>query len=337
MSHFPLTRNSTAMIRTLMARSLFLFVMLLAFSYGRSQIVPKEDLSPYYETINNIYKNRRLDRIYSRDVFAFSTEIRSMKTFFIKNASRSLNSKPLNQNSLNANPPNLKPLACINTIRAGMETLFYGNSAIPFSKYSASEKPIFRISGSNRVIDLMKMLSDSGCINDYKDVYFLGKNLRGDTVVINENNFTDSLQVLTLAGSVWHAILSMLPQVKGWSVFCLSLSNGYHTALLAVNHTHFRNLEMYWADQTSHHPVYETDRIPEIAGPQFGWERMMENSSPAWRSLDEYCLYAVSQFLNSDPAEGTNRAAGSRRNMPIIRIWKISKPPQAVSAIGGRH
>ncbi|MHA4806976.1 hypothetical protein ACX0G9_02655 [Flavitalea flava] len=322
MSHFPLTRNSAAMFRTLMARCIFLFVLLLAFCYGRSQIVPKEDLSPYYETINNIYKNRRLDRIYSRDIFVFSTEIRSMKTFFIKNASRALNPKPL---------------ACINTIRAGMETLFYGNSAIPFSKYSTSERPIFRISGSNRVIDLMKMLSDSGCINDYKDVYFLGKNLRGDTVVINENNFTDSLRVLTLAGSVWHAILSMLPRVKGWSVFCLSLSNGYHTAILAVNHTNFRNFEMYWADQTTHHPVYEKDRIPGIAGPQFGWERMMEHSSPEWRSLDDYCLYAVDQFLYSDPAEGINQAAGSRRHMPIIRIWKISKPPQAVSAPGGRH
>ena len=277
----------------------------------RAQVFPKEDLSPYYRAINNIYANRRVNRLFSREVFRFSTEIRPMKEFFIKNASRQL--RP-------------KPLSCINTLRAGLETLFFGQSNIPFSAGEQSEHGLFRHTGANRIIDLVRALSDSGCINDYKDIYFIGRTRRGDTVIINENNFADSLRILTISGSVWHAILSMIPQVRGWSVFCLSLNNGYHSVTLAVNHTNPHSIKMYWADQTRHHPVLLEDRLnPGPEGEQFGWERMTEFETSKSRSLDDYCLYAVSQFMDSH-SEDAGGEPVNRRNMPIIRIWKISKP-----------
>lgn len=294
-----------------MSRPFLLSLLVLISVFSQAQPFPgaREDLSPYYKAINNIYANRRVNRHFSREIFGFSAGIRPMKEFFIRNASRVL--RP-------------KPLPCINTLKAGLETLFYGASNIPYSPTQRSERALFRTAASNRIIDLVKNLSDSGCINDYKDIYFIGRNRVGDTVIINENNFIDSVKILAMAGSVWHAIVAMLPQVKGWSVFCVSLSNGHHTATIAVNHVNLHDIKMYWADQSSHHEVREEDRLKDIPGRQLGWERMTEYATAKTRSLDEYCLYAVREFLYSleEEADGVPEL---KRNMPIIRIWRISK------------
>lgn len=306
-------KSATAYNRT---RSIIAFFLLLLTAWllpdgiSAQPLLATDDHDAYFHILENIFKNRSgRERYFQRDVYDFKTEILPMKEFFIRNATMR---------------EKAKPLECVNTLRAGLETLFYGRSAIPSSPFRNTGRSLFRMTGANRMADAMELLSDSGCINDYKDIYFYGRNRNGDTVIINEQNFSipgnfdTSASIIDMAGSVWHALLSMIPKSKGWSVFGVSVSNGYHAVTLLVNHTG-PVPQVYWADQTGNHAVTAADRISIAYAQQFGWERFTEHRTPLFRSLDEYCLYAARTFLKDNEAP-------RRKHMPVFRIFKISKP-----------
>lgn len=295
-----------ARVSTYVPKCVLLVMLTKVSSLGLSQNLVADDTKAYYRIIENIYKNRGdRERYFQRDVFGYK-EILPMKEFFIRNATVRGGGKPLE---------------CVNTVRAGLEILFYGKSEISTNPNRTTPNSLFKMTGTNRIVDAMELLSDSGCINDYKDIFFYGKDRRGDTVIINEQNFSipgnfdTTISIINMCGSVWHAILSMVPRSDGWSVFSLSISNGYHSVTLLVNHTGITP-EMYWADQTQNHLVNKANQIKIPYVKQFGWERFTEKET-TYRSLDDYCLYCAKQYLKD---------YYGKKHMPVFRIFKISLP-----------
>ncbi|OQP47921.1 hypothetical protein A4H97_30415 [Niastella yeongjuensis] len=218
---------------------------------------------------------------------------------------------------------------CINTVRAGLDYLIFGESSIPDSLYSRHGV----LNGhDNDITDLAKRLHDGHYIRSYDTVRFLS--LRKDewVPITKADPVSRGLPPMALEKSLWNTLLRRIGKERGFSVFLLSVCDGYHAALLTLDHRNPAAIKVYWADQTHRHPLryFVNNKLEEVPG-KYGWEVMQANgpakhSAGLARGLDEYMLLANQQFWcdcgrpNQKPGD-----CCSGNCFPSIQIWRIQK------------
>jgi hypothetical protein len=219
---------------------------------------------------------------------------------------------------------------CINTVRAGLDYLLFGESSIPDSLYSRNT--VLNGFHDNDITALAKRLRDSHYIRSYDTVRFLSMR-KGEWVPITKADpVSRGLQPMALEKSFWNTLLARVGKERGFSVFLVSVCDGYHAALLTLDHRNTSELRAYWADQTHRHPwrFFVNNKLEEVPG-QYGWEVMQANG-PARivkgmaRGLDDYMLLANQQFWcdcgrpNQKPGDC---CAGNC--FPYIQIWRLQR------------
>jgi hypothetical protein len=218
---------------------------------------------------------------------------------------------------------------CINTVRAGLDFLFFGESSIPDSLYS--RHGIFN-GRDNDITDLAKRLHEGHFIRSYDTVRFLSLRKEEWVPITKADPVSRGLQPMALEKSLWNTLLRRVGKERGYSVFLISVCDGYHAALLTLDHRNPQAIKAYWADQTHRHPLryFVNNKLEEVPD-KYGWEVMQANG-PAKRSaglargLDEYMLLANQQFWcdcgrpNQKPEDC---CAGNC--FPFIQIWRLQQ------------
>lgn len=252
-------------------------------------------------------------------------DVERMKQFFISNAS--LKEQPKDSNWR----PGFRH-KCINTVRAGLDLLLFGESSIPDSLYS--RKAVFNGYYFNNDINaLAKRLRDSHYIRSYDTVRFLAVR-KGQWVPITKADpVSRGLAPEAMEKSLWNTLLARVGKEKGFSVFLVSVCDGYHAALLTLDHRNTSDLKVYWADQTHKHPwrFFANNKLEEVPG-KFGWEVMHANgpveiAKGSVRGLDNYMLYANKKFwcdCGRPSQKPDDCCAGNC--FPYIQIWRLQHP-----------
>ena len=218
---------------------------------------------------------------------------------------------------------------CINTVRAGLDFLIFGESSIPDSLYSRHSI----LNGhDNDITDLAKRLHDGHYIRSYDTVRFLSLRKEEWVPITKADPVSRGLQPMALEKSLWNTLLRRVGKERGISVFLLSVCDGYHAALLTLDHRNPAAIKAYWADQTHRHPLryFVNNKLEEVPD-KYGWEVMQANgpakhSAGLARGLDEYMLLANQQFWcdcgrpNQKPGD-----CCSGNCFPFIQIWRIQK------------
>lgn len=265
-----------------------------------------------------------LDSGYRAEIFSLD-DVERMKQFFLKNAA--LPEQP--RNAL-WNPTYRHK--CINTVRAGIEILLFGNSSIPDSLFSRRE--VFNGDfQTNNAQSFADHLVEKGYLNSPDSFFFVSKN-RGEWVTVYKNDEQRRyLRPTELKGSLWYSLLGLIGKIQGYSVFIISICDGYHAAVITVDHRNLNNILIYWSDQTHRHPYrYLKDgKLKEVPN-AYGWEVMnavgpdtLRKGIP--RGLDEYVLYAVNKYwcdCNRENQEPDDCCAGNC--FPLVQIWRVRKP-----------
>lgn len=247
-----------------------------------------------------------------------------MKQFFLSNAS--LKEQPKDSNWR----PGFRH-KCINTVRAGLDLLLYGESTIPDSLYS--RKAVFNGNFHNNDINaLAKRLRDSHYIRSYDTVRFLAVR-KGEWVPITKADpVSRGLPPEAMERSLWNTLLARVGKERGFSVFLVSVCDGYHAALLTLDHRNTKDLKVYWADQTHKHPwrFFANSKLEEVPG-KFGWE-VMHASGPvnltkgSVRGLDNYMLYANKKFwCDCGRANQKSGDCCAGNCFPYIQVWRLQR------------
>ena len=249
-------------------------------------------------------------------------DVERIKQFFLANTARPEQPKDSNWR------PGFRH-KCINTVRAGLDYLIFGESSIPDSLYSRHSV----LNGhDNDITALAKKLQDGHYIRSYDTVRFLS--LRKDewVPITKADPVSRGLPPMALEKSLWNTLLRRVGKERGFSVFLLSVCDGYHAALLTLDHRNPAEIKAYWADQTHRHPLryFVNNKLEEVPD-KYGWEVMQANG-PAKRAaglargLDEYMVLANQQFWcdcgrpNQKPED-----CCSGNCFPFIQIWRIQK------------
>ena len=218
---------------------------------------------------------------------------------------------------------------CINTVRAGLDYLIFGESSIPDSLYSRHSV----LNGhDNDITALAKKLQDGHYIRSYDTVRFLSLRKEEWVPITKADPVSRGLPPMALEKSLWNTLLRRVGKERGFSVFLLSVCDGYHAALLTLDHRNPAEIKAYWADQTHRHPVryFVNNKLEEVPD-KYGWEVMQANgpakhAAGLARGLDEYMLLANQQFWcdcgrpNQKPGD-----CCSGNCFPFIQIWRIQK------------
>ena len=294
------------------------FILLLA-AFSWCAFLPGDPPGRHKKNSTAIKK----DSVHRATMFA-ADEIERMKEFFINNAS--LPEQPKDSNW----QPGYRH-KCINTVRAAMDMLLFGESSIPDSLYSRNHVLNFNFY-NNDVNALVRRLKDSNYISSYDSVRFLSTR-KGEWALISKRDLVSrGLQPVMGEKSLWNTLLARVGKERGFSVFIISLCDGYHAAVLTLDHRNPSQLKVYWADQTHKHPLrfMNNEKLQEVPG-QYGWE-VMQASGPDTiktgniRGLDAYALYANKKFwcdCGHTPHKPDECCAGNC--FPFIQIWRVQK------------
>lgn len=125
-----------------------------------------------------------------------------------------------------ANATSASPMSCIATLNAGMRNVI-NNPAQPVRSEIQTTMAEFQssgIAGESRIIEFR----DAG------------------------NKITKGVrEPVTLEKSIWEAVIEMTGGDFGWSVFGLSIMDGYHSVTLTLDNSDPLNPRIYWSDQWS--------------------------------------------------------------------------------------
>lgn len=101
---------------------------------------------------------------------------------------------------------------------------------------------------------------------------------------------------MTLSESVWDKLLSMAGDDVGYSVFGLSLMDGYHSITLTLDNNNPSNPIVYWSDQWS--------------------------SRGGWQAFEKYGLDAeITELTNT----WWNRQDASSKSRTRVSLWRVSQ------------
>lgn len=309
---------------------LFIRLVFLLPAFAWSALVAGDPVKPGKRKTGSCLKK---DAVLHTNLFS-AEEIDRMKEFFISNAS--LQEQPKDSNW----KPGYRH-KCINTVRAALDFLLFGESSIPDSLYS--RKAVFNGNFLNNDVNaLVRRLKDSSYISSYDSVRFLSTR-KGEWVLISKQDAVSrGLQPVMPEKSLWNTLLLRVGKTRGFSVFVVSLCDGYHAAVLTLDHRNPSQLKVYWADQTHKHPLrlFNNEKLQEAPG-RYGWEVMQASGPDAIkagiaRGLDAYVLYANKKYW-CDCGRHTKKpndcCAGNC--FPYIQIWRVQKSKIREQVTGG--
>jgi hypothetical protein len=195
-------------------------------------------------------------------------------------------------------------LACINTVRAGLGELYDSSAAgTPASVTSG-----LKMTPRNTMEETMEQMRKKGLASQAKELHFADSSGKQ----INRGSPARPVKLVT---SVWDTIISTVGSDSNYSVFGLSLMNGYHSVTLTVDSRIPGRPRIYWSDQTSRHDI----GFEEYQKGASGHVKVFESGSP--RGLDEYIEYAV-PFWWDDELK-TNGV----KMYSVVRLWRLNQPP----------
>lgn len=267
--------------------------------------------------------NFSIDSTNSNSIFSID-EIERMKQFFLRNTALPEQPKLSRWSKMYRHK-------CINTVRAGLEILLFGKSSIPDSLYS--NNPVFNGNfQSNDVQGLATRLLAGGYLEKPDTLLFNAINLSEKVLISKQNSQSRYLRPIEPNGSLWEMLLARIGKSTGYSVFIISLCDGYHTAILTVDHRAVDFPVVYWSDQTHKHP-YRYIRAGKVIekGSRFGWEAMLYSGTDTLkrnvlRGLDNYIQFATDKFWCDCRRENQKPNECCVGNcFPIIQIWRVRK------------
>ena len=149
-----------------------------------------------------------------------------------------------------------KRLGCIDTLNKGLRIL-YGNR---------------RMKVGSEIQTTMQKMKTAGKVIKRVAIEFLDANGRVTKGVKRPEELKDS---------VWGKIMELTGEEYGWSVFGLSLMDGYHSIALSIDNTIPVHPHLYWSDQWQSHAgwwQYDTALDKKITSlTQTWWERLPAN------------------------------------------------------------
>lgn len=113
-----------------------------------------------------------------------------------------------------------------------------------------------------------------------------------------------------LENSIWDWIVDVTHDDPGWSVFGVSIMDGYHSVIVSVDGTKLGSPRIYLSDHTRHHGP---DAFEEMQRAKSGHEEDYKDKSK--RGLDEYILYASKVYWD-ESGEKTKPES-------ITRVYRI--------------
>ncbi len=123
-----------------------------------------------------------------------------------------------------ANAARAKPRNCIATLNDGMQILL--------------KDPKQKVAGSvDETATLPQSSGHAGAVETVEFNDAKGRATKG------------TLAPKKLGESVWDKVISMASGDQGWSVFIMSLMDGYHSVTLSLDNTDPAHPKIYWSDQ----------------------------------------------------------------------------------------
>ena len=138
----------------------------------------------------------------------------------------------------------------------------------------------------SQVDHTMDALRGSGRAGDRVDIEFLDSNGR---------QTGGTLEPIELSTSVWDTAIEMAKRDVGWSVFGLSIMDGYHSVTLSLDNTDLNNPKIYWSDQWS------------SGG---GWEEFNKSN------IDDRIILLTQRWWNSKPV--------GKKPKTRVTLWRIN-------------
>jgi hypothetical protein len=185
---------------------------------------------------------------------------------------------------------------------------------------------------NNDVRDLVRRLRDSNYIRSYDSIRFFSVR-KGEWELITKKDLVSrGLPPVTMEKSLWNTLLARVGKERGFSVFLVSLCDGYHAAVLTLDHRNPAQLKAYWADQTHRHPVrfFVNRKLQEVPN-QYGWE-VMEATGPDTvingmaRGLDAYITYANKKYWCDCGHAGKKPNDCCAGNCyPFVQVWRVKR------------
>jgi hypothetical protein len=185
--------------------------------------------------------------------------INKMKDYFIKNAK-----KPAKQQD-----------SCIVALNKGAK-IGTGKPDLPTTPHT--------------IEDTMKKMAASGHSSVAREVWFVGKGGR-----ISK---TGALRPEKLEASIWDTVMSLAGGDPGWSVFTMSLLDGFHSVTLTLDANDPSAPRIYWSDQWP--------------GAKGGWEEYTRSG------LDTEVTTRVRKWWD-DPDPKT----GGHGHDTVVRVWRL--------------
>lgn len=127
------------------------------------------------------------------------------------------------QNAMSSGPDHMD---CITTLNAAMRTLYGKSNA--------------ELGLSSQIDRSMEGLRARGLASPRYDINFFDENGKKTIGITHPDRLQES---------VWDRLRTMANGEQGWSVFGLSLMDGYHSVALVLDQTDLSDPKVYWCDQ----------------------------------------------------------------------------------------
>lgn len=201
-------------------------------------------------------------------------------------------------------------LSCIEVVRESLWKLFGDKAGLAIPK-----------EGSENAMDptMIRLRAGTGRAAVPAEFHYLSKT--GHRIRRGGGARPESLE-----NSIWDWVVSTTRDDPGWSVFGVSIMDGYHSVIVSVDGTILGNPKVYLSDHTRHHGP---DAFEEMERAASGHEDEYQATSK--RGLDEYILFASKVYWDE--------SGDKTKPESITRVYRIlsKRPPRSAAPPPTRH
>ena len=130
---------------------------------------------------------------------------------------------------------------------------------------------------------------------------------------------TGTLSPVRLRESVWDAVIAQAAGDPGWSVFVMSLMDGYHSVTLSLDNTDPAKPKIFWSDQWSKKGGFKEYTKATL-------DAEIEHLTHAWWEEEAAGI--------GESARKTGRAV---RMNTVVRLYRLQREPQHVVRVEPAH
>lgn len=121
-----------------------------------------------------------------------------------------------------------------------------------------------------------------------------------------------TLSPVRLQESVWDAVIRLADRDRGWSVFVMSLMDGYHSVTLSLDNTDPAQPKLFWSDQWSTKGGF------------------MEYTKATLDAEIEHLTHAWWEEEAAGTGESAMKTGRAVRMNTVVRLYRLSREPQHV-------